>query len=138
MIVEIKALESPDFPDLWDYKPDYNYDNTMDFKFLLEMFIGPVGEYHSDLFTGIVCSPSMIKGFVQNKDFLIEHYRDKDNHYLVMKYYNYHILRGFLENYVYKYNGWWWGFIAWKIQNIAKWKRKAKNTLNNKYNMETG
>lgn len=98
----------------------------MDFKFRLEMFVGPVGVESSDLFTVTVCSPSMVKGFVPKKDFLIEHYRDKDGHYLVMKEYNYDTLRAFLDDYVGRCGGWRW-FILWKIRKIAKWERKAKN-----------
>jgi|GEM_PF-2509692 hypothetical protein len=128
MKAEVKALESPGIPDLWDYKPDYNYDYaTMDFKFRLEMFIGPVGSESSDLFTATVCGPSTVKGFVPGKDFLIEPYRDKSGHYLVMKQYNYDTLRAFLDDYVERCGGWWWGFIAWKIGKIAKWERRAKN-----------
>jgi hypothetical protein len=130
MRAEVKALESPGIPDLWDYKPDYSNDyDTMNFKFRLEMFIGPVGMESSDLFTVTVCSPSMAKGFVPKKDFLMEHYRKKGEHYLVMKQYNYDTLRIFLDDYAARCNGWWWGFIAWKIKKIAKWERKAKNIL---------
>ena len=128
MKAEIKAIESPEFPDLWNYKPDYNFDNSMDFKFLLEMFVGPAGVDRSDLFTVIVCSPSMVKGFVKKGDFVVEPYRNKDGHYLVMKYFNYYALKGFLDDYARKCSGLWWGFIAWKIGKIAKWVRKAKNT----------
>jgi hypothetical protein len=128
---EVKALESPEVPDLWDYKPDTNLNYTaMDFKFRLEMFVGPAGSDSSDLFTATVCSASMINGFVPKKDFLIEHYRDKNGHYLVMKQYNYETLRIFIDNYLSKCGGWWWGFIVWKIGKIAKWERKARNMAN--------
>jgi hypothetical protein len=129
MKAEVKALESPENADLWNYSPDYSLDLTMDFKFRLEMFIGPVGEERSDLFTVFVSSPSMAKGFVPKKDLLIEHYKENNDHYLVMKQFNYDTLRGFLDDYVGRCGGLWWGFIAWKIGKIAKWERKAKNIL---------
>jgi hypothetical protein len=128
MKAEVKALESPGVVDLWDYKTNDNGD----FEFRLEMFIGPVGEERSDLFTVIVCGPSMVKGFVPKKDFSIEHYREKGNHYLVMKRYDYTTLRIYLDGFVSKCSGRWWGFISWQIRKIAKWERKAKNTIRNK------
>jgi hypothetical protein len=128
MKVEVKAIESPGIPDLWDYIPDNKPgDIAMDFKFRLEMFIGPVGSESSDLFTATVCSASMAEGFVPKKDFLIEHYRAKNGHYLVMKQYNYDTLRSFLDDYTGKCGGWWRGIVLWKIGRIAKWERRAKN-----------
>ena len=125
MKAEVKALESPGVVDLWDYKPfDYS-----DFEFRLEMFIGPVGEERTDLFTVTVCGLSAVKGFVPKKDFLIEHYKEKGDHYLVMKRYDYTLLGMYLDNYISKCDSRWWGFIAWQIQKIAKWQRKAKNVI---------
>ena len=128
MKAEVKALESPGVVDLWDYKA---YDNS-EFKFRLEMFIGPAGEERTDLFTVTVCGPSVLKGFVPKMDSPIEHHKEKGKHYLVMKQYDYTALRIYLDNYVGGCRGWWWGLIAWQIRKIAKWERKAKNTIVNK------
>lgn len=112
MKVELKEIHSPDIPDLSTYVPE----NETNFGFMLQLFVGPVGESASELFTATVCTPSWLNSRID------EDITMWGRHHIFVSKYNYEKLVQRIKNFILTCQGNSWSEVANKIGRIALWE----------------
>jgi hypothetical protein len=111
MRARLKRIHSPDI-DLDNFWPE----NSEDFGFLIQAFIGPENESSEESLDMMVCTPDWIK-------------RDKSSelaiwgrHYLIVFEPEVALIRAMIDRYVNTYVGKTWEELAERIGRIGKWE----------------
>lgn len=111
---EIKKLHSPDVPDfdLEAYAPG----DGEPFNILVEAFIGPAGEIGDEAFNFLVCNPQGLAQSMDRSDYLFA------RHHLVMKSYDYMLMRSAIEKLCNSVMSPDWQTAALKLSRYGHWE----------------
>ncbi len=112
MKAKLKSVHSPDIDNLSAYTPD-DADN---FSFLLQVFVGPLGEEGEESFDIEVCTPKWLSDNYQLDDILI------GRHLLIVFNYNYDRIINKIKSYVESCSGDRWDQLAEKIGRLGRWE----------------
>jgi hypothetical protein len=111
MRAQLKELHSPDVPNLEDWMPD---DGA--FRFLVQAMIGPLDGEGMESFDLCVCSPLWLVGEMAGKGIR------SCEHMVLMPFYDYRLLRNFLEKRIAACEANNWPELAAKVGRIGHWE----------------
>lgn len=117
MRAEIKRFHSPDIFDLEAYSPAEN----SNFSFLLQVMIGPEGENSEESFSITICSLLWLEKFLDSEKVMF------GMNCIIVKEYNYAMIKSKIESFVGNCNGENWIEIANKISRISLWEFENYN-----------
>jgi hypothetical protein len=112
MKAELKYLHSPDVKDLKNYLPK-EPDN---FCILIQAMIGSSVNENGESFDFIVCTPKWLETQIAKDNFVI------GRGYIVVKEFNYNLIREVIQNLCDKVSGNDWNTIANKISRYGYWE----------------
>ena len=108
----IKGVSSPDVGDLESYHPD----DPENFRFLMQLFIGPDGADGFESFDIVVCTPDWIKQNLGKEEILL------GRHHVIVQTYDYKRLMQRIEKYLLHCTGDTWREVAEKVGRLGKWE----------------
>ncbi|MGA2298596.1 MAG: Imm8 family immunity protein [FCB group bacterium] len=112
MVSKIKEILTPNFNDLKTYIPE----NISNFKFPIQLLIGPKESEGEESFEIIICSPSWLMDNIPDGGYL------HGQHYLILKKYNSDVLLNCLNILFNNIEGNNWDEIALKLSHFAIWE----------------
>ncbi|MCC6612870.1 MAG: immunity 8 family protein [Anaerolineae bacterium] len=112
MKATVKAVLSPDIPDLAQYSPT-EQDN---FGFLLQLLIGPENGDGMESLEVTVCTPKWLATLHDSSEIIV------GQHHLIVFEYDYDLLMRRVNSLVAQCDGDTWNEVALKLTRIAKWE----------------
>ena len=112
MRAEVRSLTTVDFGDLEKYDPEV-FDN---FCVAIRVMVGPYGAPGEESFDAFVCTTKWLEQELQAAEILLA------RHYLIVRTFNYEVLRKFIEQYVRRCEGDSWEEVARKVGYLGRWE----------------
>ena len=108
----LRRIDSPDLSDMENEAPE----NPFDFQILVQAMIGPDSSVGEEAFDIIVCTPSRIEEMIAQNGYMFP------VHHLIVERYDYHLIRGAVEEICESAFGSDWKDIANKLSKFGAWE----------------